>query len=1629
MRLTADFPGESIRFEGDRTIFIDGLPDGAQIERATITLTPAAAPGRPLFEETLTFTGNVGEFGMTKVLQPGVASGILVTHPSLVEVNFHTRRTLAVVRGSNLSGSELLVDLGGGVFMGINEYGAVAASEDAELYQLPASGAVPSLLASKFRLLSTSGVPQPTLNVTQVTVRTAPENVTLALAGMPPFWVHVGEMTTAVTTPNFAEFLQLYLEEAEVNNGRYHLPLIIHSDNLTRLSVGVDIEYTRQQSALPVGVNEVALPYGFDSVAQADSALMQVTLPVGAEVTAATVRVLGAFDGSRIAFGPIGPLSPVAAALITGGISQAQPILLPEDTAATAIDLLLSSASRTAVLDLNLMADVGGKPFADPLLPSPVPLELDRELAAKPTWISARLPREFQFRAGERYWLVVQAREGEATWHAGLAANGEGLQYSSSGGLAWRETKADSVAGRVAGFFRLRYMPDQFQMPLSVQVGEGETAVSVSLDRFQPLGRIDFTIDFPEFVAAINQAARRAEAAAYARGEQLKNNDFADWTTVGERFGPLQDADNLPGISTITIAPNGEWAIIGREIGGAAVVSLPLHEVRSTTFPAPASRRRVAISQDSQRIYLINEGYEESELWLIEAATFAPLGAPMMLSQSVRCLTLSPDGQTLYLGGSSEVRVLGTAILAELLATETAVNPTDAEIEPPFILDNGFTPLSLAVSADGRRLYVAASQANRGNFYAFDAANHQPLASLLLTQSNLTDMALTPDGRRALILNEGAGSVSLIDTVNLRHEHTLALPRPENSELLPVAVEIEPNGRRAFVAHRGSASISVIDLQALQGQNPVAVGTSSDGDLDLAVTPSGDRLYLALQNSYPTGEMSGLRFLPLGRQQPDHWALTTGFVLPVPFIDPFHLTAVLGPLLPDEQALLPARPSALSQAAAVIGGYTYDFSFWGLSNSQEAVAEVIWRGDVCAIQRTDRIPIQLPEIDARIADSPETISSGRATHGPPDRMMTVNVPATVARQLPELLFHRARLQAPPGATQAEIRFLVPPGFNAAVDSVSFQATADPIANSDLLMVQDGALAGWQLSPASASGVNLHVIEDGSVELANSEAGPIALVQSFPVTAGQPILLGLRGGLGTPQLAAGAPSLRLEWLDEVGQSVGESRLSVLAGQQEHTLETAVPIQAASAELHLELPPGSRLAVRQIFLTPVEMVNLPIHFLAHAPGRLTVIGFDVAYDLGEVALTPPPPEGFCPPTPPGRGVSGKGNCCQWCQSSCAPCSDEGEAITQARPAPGPLSAITPRRQAAVIAVAPPPTPQLTARVRQPALIREVETAVAPLLTATRAEWAALSPELAARSLTLGSIRGIADRRTHALTAMGVDSITRLAEADPERIAAVLRGVTQEMATGFVAEARTITTDANALPAPLVSCIMPTYDRRPFVPQAIAFFLRQDYPNRELIILDDGTDPIGDLVPADKRIRYLRLPQRLSIGSKRNLGGQEASGPILASWDDDVWYAPWRLSYQVGALIQFGVDVNGLDNMLHYDPAAGRAWHSVRPSGSLPWMPGSTFCYRKDFWLVNPFPDRQPGEDIRFLRRLPTAKIMPLQSVTWLVDIIHGGNVSPKPIDSPLWFPVEVAEIEELLGDDLAFYARRKPARSLG
>lgn len=213
-----------------------------------------------------------------------------------------------------------------------------------------------------------------------------------------------------------------------------------------------------------------------------------------------------------------------------------------------------------------------------------------------------------------------------------------------------------------------------------------------------------------------------------------------------------------------------------------------------------------------------------------------------------------------------------------------------------------------------------------------------------------------------------------------------------------------------------------------------------------------------------------------------------------------------------------------------------------------------------------------------------------------------------------------------------------------------------------------------------------------------------------------------------------------------------------------------------------------------------------------------------------------------------------------------------------------------------------------------------------------------------------------------------------------------------------------------APLVSCIMPTCGRREFVPRAIAHFLRQDYPSKELIIIDDGAEPVAALVPDHPSICYVRLPRKASIGAKRNHACMIAAGSVIAHWDDDDWMAPGWLTSQVGTLLASGADVCGLDKLYFHAPAEGRAWRYVY-DGERPWVAGGTLCYTKECWSRSPFPDLQVGEDNAFIWNGAKQVAVNGDSQSY-VATVHAGNTSPKQTSGRRWTEHPVQEIEAFI-----------------
>jgi glycosyltransferase involved in cell wall biosynthesis len=107
------------------------------------------------------------------------------------------------------------------------------------------------------------------------------------------------------------------------------------------------------------------------------------------------------------------------------------------------------------------------------------------------------------------------------------------------------------------------------------------------------------------------------------------------------------------------------------------------------------------------------------------------------------------------------------------------------------------------------------------------------------------------------------------------------------------------------------------------------------------------------------------------------------------------------------------------------------------------------------------------------------------------------------------------------------------------------------------------------------------------------------------------------------------------------------------------------------------------------------------------------------------------------------------------------------------------------------------------------------------------------------------------------------------------------------------------------PLLSVVIPTWNRAHVVCEAIDSAFSQRVGQVEVIVVDDGsTDDTANVVTRSfgSRLHLLRLPRRRGAGAARNAGARLASGELLAFLDSDDLWLPGKLDAELRALERF-------------------------------------------------------------------------------------------------------------------------------
>lgn len=105
------------------------------------------------------------------------------------------------------------------------------------------------------------------------------------------------------------------------------------------------------------------------------------------------------------------------------------------------------------------------------------------------------------------------------------------------------------------------------------------------------------------------------------------------------------------------------------------------------------------------------------------------------------------------------------------------------------------------------------------------------------------------------------------------------------------------------------------------------------------------------------------------------------------------------------------------------------------------------------------------------------------------------------------------------------------------------------------------------------------------------------------------------------------------------------------------------------------------------------------------------------------------------------------------------------------------------------------------------------------------------------------------------------------------------------------------------PLVSVVLPTYDRPEKLADAVKSVSEQQYSKVELVVVDDASptpiEPVvADAAPPALRWRCLRHDENQGANAARNTGIEASDGEILAFLDDDDRWLPEKLDAQVSA-----------------------------------------------------------------------------------------------------------------------------------
>ena len=202
--------------------------------------------------------------------------------------------------------------------------------------------------------------------------------------------------------------------------------------------------------------------------------------------------------------------------------------------------------------------------------------------------------------------------------------------------------------------------------------------------------------------------------------------------------------------------------------------------------------------------------------------------------------------------------------------------------------------------------------------------------------------------------------------------------------------------------------------------------------------------------------------------------------------------------------------------------------------------------------------------------------------------------------------------------------------------------------------------------------------------------------------------------------------------------------------------------------------------------------------------------------------------------------------------------------------------------------------------------------------------------------------------------------------------------------------------------ISILLPTYNRRKFLPFIIRNLKVQDYPHKklQLVIYDDGDEPLIEDYNTFKeaikpiRLKLVRNKKRISIGEKRNHLIEHANNNIVVFMDDDDLYEATYISHSHHILKTNKAGCVGCDKMIFiYPPYTNQDFYALNANHKT-LIHEATMMFHKSWYnKTQGFINCNRAEGLGITQSCKLKSIALTNPFKTMTAVVHGKNTIVK------------------------------------